>query len=107
VVRRGRRAGRALLTVHALVPSIPALAAGPEQPPARAGLVVPRAVGGSVVRSRTSRRLRHLLRDRLPSCPAGSRLVVRAGPASGGASSAALAGDLDAALARLGLAPRP
>jgi ribonuclease P protein component len=100
VVRRGRRAGRPLLTVHALVPAEPA------QSPPRAGLVVPRVVGGSVVRSRTSRRLRHLLRDRLPACPAGTRLVVRAAPACGAASSADLAGDLDAALARLGLAPR-
>jgi ribonuclease P protein component len=100
VVRRGRRAGRRLLTVHALVPE------GPVEGSARAGLVVGRTVGGSVVRSRTSRRLRHLLRDRLAGCPGGSRLVVRAAPAAGGASSAELAHDLDAALARLGLAAR-
>lgn len=96
VVRRGRRAGRPLLTVH-LLPADPAVetVAAP-----RAGLVVSRAVGGSVVRSRTSRRLRHLLRSRLPALPAGSRLVVRAGPRAGTASSADLGADLDAALAR-------
>jgi ribonuclease P protein component len=98
VVRGGRRAGRPLLTVHADLPA----AAGTSSP--RAGLVVSRAVGGSVVRSRTARRLRHLLRDRLPALPPGSRLVVRAAPAAGTASSAALAADLDAALRRLGVA---
>jgi ribonuclease P protein component len=91
VVRRGRRSSRPLLTVHAL------LASGPEAP-ARAGLVVSKQVGGSVVRHRTSRRLRHLLRDRMAALPAGSRLVVRAAPAAGTAPSAALAIDLDAAL---------
>jgi len=92
VVRRGRRASRRLLTVHLL------LSADAEPEPVRAGLVVSKAVGGSVVRHRTSRRLRHLLRDRLPDLPAGALLVVRAGPAAGTADSAALGADLDAAL---------
>jgi ribonuclease P protein component len=106
VVRRGRRAGRALLTVHVDLPAaVPAAPAGSDLP-ARAGLVVSRAVGGSVVRSRTSRRLRHLLRDRLPALPPGARLVVRAGSAAGAATSAELGRDLDAALRRLGLVPR-
>ena len=96
VVKRGRRAGRPLLTVHA----------DRQDGPARAGLVVSKAVGGSVVRSRTSRRLRHLLADRLPAVPAGTRLVVRAAPAAGTAASSALGRDLDAALVRLGLLPR-
>ena len=98
VVRRGRRAGRPLLTVHVAVP-----AAAPAGAPAQAGLVVSRAVGGSVVRSRTSRRLRHLLRDRVPALPPGTRLVVRAAPSAGTATSSRLAADLDAALRRLGL----
>jgi ribonuclease P protein component len=85
---------------------LPAAPAGPDSP-ARAGLVVSRAVGGSVVRSRTSRRLRHLLRDRLPVLPPGARLVVRAGSAAGGATSADLGRDLDAALRRLGLDADP
>lgn len=92
VVRRGRRGSRPLLTVHLL--------AGADDPvPSRAGLVVSKAVGGSVVRHRTARRLRALLRERLPALPAGSRLVVRAAPAAGTAPSSALAVDLDAALA--------
>jgi ribonuclease P protein component len=91
VVRRGRRASRSTLTVHLLLGA---------DGPARAGLVVSKAVGGSVVRSTVSRRLRHLLRDRLATLPQGSRLVVRAAPAAATATSAALGGDLDAALAR-------
>ena len=89
------QAARPLLTVHAC------LGDAPEGAPARAGLVVSKAVGGSVVRSRTSRRLRHLLRDRVPALPPGSRLGVRAASAAGSAPSAALAADLDAALARI------
>ncbi len=96
VVRRGRRAPRPTLTVHLL--TAPPLEGGAG--PARAGLVVSKAVGGSVVRSTVSRRLRHLLRDRLPHLPAGSRLVVRAAPAAATASSAVLGDDLDAALTR-------
>jgi ribonuclease P protein component len=94
VVRRGRRSSRPTLTVHLLPGG--AGASGP----ARAGLVVSKAVGGSVVRSTVSRRLRHLLRDRIDALGDGARLVVRAAPAAAGASSAVLAGDLDAALER-------
>ncbi|MCW2613744.1 MAG: ribonuclease, partial [Frankiales bacterium] len=82
VVRRGRRASRPLLTVHVLLPPAvdPGTAALAEPGPARAGLVVGKAVGGSVVRSTVSRRLRHLLRDRVGALAAGTRLVVRAAP---------------------------
>ncbi len=101
VVRRGRRVSRPLLTVHALLsPDDPAAAAAPP----RAGLVVSKAVGTSVDRHRTSRRLRHLLRPRLAGLPPGSRVVVRAGPPAAAARSTALAADLDAAL---GAALRP
>jgi len=61
---------------------------------------VSKAVGGSVVRHAVARRLRHLVRPRLVSLPAGSRLVVRALPDSATASSDQLAVDLDAALER-------
>ena len=91
--RRGRRAGRPLLSVHLHVTS--------DGAPPRVGLVVSKGVGGSVVRHQVSRRLRHLLRDRLDRLPSGSRLVVRAAPAAGSASSEALAADLDAALDRV------
>ncbi|HWR46596.1 MAG TPA: ribonuclease P protein component [Pseudonocardiaceae bacterium] len=65
------------------------------------GFVVGRTVGGSVVRHRVQRRLRHLMRCRLAALPAGALVVVRALPASAGASSAALGDDLDGALRRL------
>lgn len=94
VLRSGSRAGRTTLTVH-LLPGRP----GDTAPP-RAGLVVSKAVGGSVVRHQVSRRLRHVLRAPLAGLPAGSRLVVRAAPAAATASSAALATDLASALSR-------
>lgn len=101
-VRSGRRASRPLLTVHALL--APGSAGGSARPAPRAGLIVSKAVGGSVLRHRTSRRLRHLLRDRMAALPAGSRVVVRAAARAGAAPSAALAADLDSAL---GSALRP
>jgi ribonuclease P protein component len=63
--------------------------------------VVGRTVGGSVVRHRVQRQLRHLMRSRLATLPARSLVVVRALPSSAGASSAALRDDLDGALRRL------
>jgi ribonuclease P protein component len=64
----------------------------------RAGLVVSKAVGGSVVRHRVSRRLRHLLAPRLGELPAGAMLVIRALPPAADATSAELGGDLDAGI---------
>ena len=101
-VRRGTRAGRTLLVVH-LDRSSGADATAPTSRPGsdpRAGFVVSKAVGGSVVRHQVARRLRHAVRDRLPSLPAGSRLVVRALPPAATATSAQLAADLDAGLSK-------
>ena len=61
-----------------------------------------KGVGNAVLRNQVKRRLRPLARERLTSLPGDSSLVLRALPASGAASSAELAGDLDRALARLG-----
>ncbi|MGH3623357.1 MAG: ribonuclease P protein component [Sciscionella sp.] len=103
VVRRGRRAGRPRLVVHALAShdsdGNPAGSACPVRP--RVGFVVSKAVGNSVVRHRVVRRLRHLVLDRLDRLPPGSSLVVRALPSAGTATSAQLGSDLDAALRRL------
>ena len=93
-VRRGRRVGRPRLVVHLHVPPAP----DPVDRAPRAGFVVSRAVGGSVVRHRVTRRLRHLVRDRLPDLPPGARLVVRALPAAAQASSSVLSDDLESAL---------
>ena len=68
--------------------------------PARAGFVVSKAVGPAVTRNLVTRRLRHLLRERLPQLPDGADLVVRALPAAATRSYDGLAGDLDAALAK-------
>lgn len=62
------------------------------------GFVVSRAIGGSVVRHRVLRKLRHLVSPRLEQLPPGSRLVVRALPGAATASSAALGNALDRAL---------
>ena len=90
VLRRGWRSGRSRLVVH-----MHCAAAGGTP---RAGLVVSKAVGGSVVRHRVSRRLRHLLRPRLEGLPAGAMVVVRALPPAAEATSAELGVDLDAGL---------
>jgi ribonuclease P protein component len=71
--------------------------------PVRVGFVVSKAVGNSVVRHRVSRRLRHLVGDRLGTLAPGSTLVVRALPAAATASSAELGSDLDAAVRKLKL----
>ncbi|MDT4929102.1 MAG: ribonuclease protein component [Pseudonocardiales bacterium] len=93
VVRDGIRArgGRVVLHHH------PSLNGGAPQ----VGLVVSKAVGGSVVRHQVSRRLRAQLAQRLDALPAGSGTVVRALPGAADASSGQLGEDLDRALARL------
>jgi ribonuclease P protein component len=98
-VRRGRRAGRPLLAVHLLAPQT---GTTPDDAcPARVGLVVSRAVGPAVTRTRVKRRLRHLAAARLARLAPGSLLVVRANPAAATATSAELGDDLDRALARV------
>ena len=71
------------------------------QPPARVGFVVSRAVGPAVVRNRVKRRLRHLVRDRLPQLQPGAVYAVRATPASATASYAELGEALDRCLVAL------
>jgi ribonuclease P protein component len=96
-VRRGRRAGSSTLVVHAL---------GHEhEGPVVVGFVVSKAVGGAVVRNRTKRRLRGLVRPLVPRIATGSRVVVRALPAAATAPPAALERDLTAALRRTGVLP--
>ncbi|HEX6876295.1 MAG TPA: ribonuclease P protein component [Nocardioidaceae bacterium] len=92
-VRRGRRAGAATVVLHLDVD------AGVTEP--QVGLVVGKAVGPAVTRNLVKRRLRHLSRERVDSLPASAVLVVRALPASAGASYTALGSDLDRALQRL------
>jgi len=65
------------------------------------GFVVAKSVGPAVTRNRVKRRLRHMMRERIQALPGGSMLVVRALPASAGASSRDLAGELDRCLDRV------
>jgi ribonuclease P protein component len=81
--------------VHLDVPGA-ALAAPPT-----VGFVVGKAVGGSVVRNRVKRRLRHLTAARLDRLAGGSALVVRALPPAAAASYADLGADLDKCLDRV------
>lgn len=97
VMRSGRRAGGANLSVHVLVTA----SAVPEGTGPKVGFVVSRAVGSAVVRNRVKRLLRELMRRRLACLPGGCLLVVRAHPAAAGASQADLAADLDLVLGRL------
>ncbi len=60
--------------------------------------MVSRAVGGSVVRHRVQRRLRHLVLPLLPDLPGGSLVVVRALPSAATLTSAELDADLRPAL---------
>jgi ribonuclease P protein component len=100
-IRGGRRAGRGSVVVHLTEPATnhPTAPAGTFPHPARAGFVVSKAVGGAVVRNAVRRRLRHLVRERLPRLAPGTTLVVRALPGAATASYAQLRQDLDGALA--------
>ena len=50
--------------------------------PAICGLIISKSVGGSVVRHRVARQLRHGLRHHLNELPLGALVVVRALPGS-------------------------
>lgn len=92
-IRDGVRAAQRDLVVHARRDL-----QHPDGP--RIGLVVSRAVGGSVVRHRVSRRLRHAVGDMLGELVAEDRIVIRALPGSRDAASARLRGELDRGIRR-------
>jgi ribonuclease P protein component len=93
VMRAGSRAASRTVVVHALATG--------SATPARAGFVVGRSVGGSVVRNRVTRQLRHLMVVHLQDLPAGTDVVVRALPAAAGASGTDLAHDLSSSVRRV------
>lgn len=98
-IRAGRRASRGGLVVHLMLPENHAEPGVAAAPVARAGFVVPKAVGAAVQRNKVKRRLRHLVRERIGRLPAGTDLVVRALPIAADRSYQGLSSDLDAALA--------
>jgi len=98
-VRRGVKAGRPTVVVHALNIHAPA--------PTRVGFVVDKHVGSAVTRNRVKRRLRHLVAARLATSPVGLMVVVRATPLAAslphqvpGDLSASWHGAMERALAR-------
>jgi ribonuclease P protein component len=97
-VRRGTRAGRSTLVVHLLVSdeNVPDSRSGTPQ----VGFVVSKAVGNSVQRNLVKRRLRAAALGHLSVLPPAARAVVRALPASAGATYADLDRDLDSSLRR-------
>jgi ribonuclease P protein component len=115
VVRSGRRVGRPTMVLHYL-PDRASAAGGPSDRPAgsrgpvdvlsgpRAGFVVGKAVGNSVIRHRVTRRLRSAVLQELHRLPAGADLVVRARPEAATAAFGRLQADLTAGLDRV-LAP--
>lgn len=104
-VRRGRRAGKRDLVVHALVDSpdptgtdIRVRCGGP-----RFGLIVSKAVGPAVVRHRVARRLRHICAELTADISAEVDIVIRALPGAAGADSDELRRQLRGGLRRLDL----
>lgn len=77
-IRRGVRAGRSTLVVHAVTS---------QDLQTRVGFVVSRAVGNAVTRNRVKRRLRHLVAEKLTTTPAATSFVVRALPTAATAAT--------------------
>ena len=86
-----------------LLPERPGQPGGGQSPlsGARAGFVVGKAVGNSVVRHRVTRRLRAVVLAELPRLPATADLVVRARPEAAAATSQELHRDLRSGLDRV------
>lgn len=76
VMRRGIRAARGPIAVHVMTRTADRLG----QIPPRCGFIVSKAVGNSVIRHATTRRLRHLCHDYYSQFPSGALVVVRAKP---------------------------
>lgn len=103
VTRRGHRARCGGVVVYLLLPGTDSTPAGmfSSVTAPRLGLIVGKAVGGSVVRHRVSRRLRAQLAQRLDRVPPGARIVVRALAETASEASVELGRDLERALSRL------
>jgi ribonuclease P protein component len=86
-----------------LLPERPGQLGGGQAPPpgARAGFVVGKAVGNSVVRHRVTRRLRAVVASELHRLPVTADLVLRARPEAAEAASGVLHHDLVTGLDRL------
>ena len=92
-IRRGCKGVQPHLVVHLGAPTTPA-------EPTSVGFVVSKKVGRAHERNLVKRRLRHLMRERIPSIPDGSTVVVRALPGSVSSTAVELAKELDLALSK-------
>ena len=95
VISKGGRAGTRTLVVHYYTRTDTVISGGP-----RFGLIVSKQVGNAVARHRLSRQLRHLCMEVVGSLDRKVDIVIRALPASAGATSAELLGDLESGLLR-------
>ena len=95
--RQGVSAARSHVIVHLAVLSSPEVKRIQEEP--RVGFVVSKKVGNSVVRSRTKRRLREIMRARLDSLPSYASVIVRTRAGINEIDHDTLVGEVDSALA--------
>ncbi|NQU38166.1 MAG: ribonuclease P protein component [Actinobacteria bacterium] len=117
-VRRGSRVGRRYLVVHYLPASArtsilsdmseetgssTTASAGEVRThtPPQVGLTISKSVGGSVVRHRVARKLRHVVAGHVEQLPDGCSMVVRALPNAASATSSELDNDLIVLLSRV------
>lgn len=98
--RRTIRAGSKVVTPTVIVYGLRVGASGEPSEAAveapRVGVTVNKAVGGSVVRHRVARQVRHTMAAWMGECPPSSSWVIRALPAS--AESKSLRSDIDSAI---------
>jgi ribonuclease P protein component, eubacterial len=99
-IRGGKQVRRRTVVVYGRIDS------QDRQRQPRVGITVSRAVGGSVVRHRVARVLRHRLRPLVAQAPLGSTWVVRALPTAGrdggsGQAPVDVARDLESAFEEL------
>lgn len=92
-LRHGRRLSSRLIVLHVLP-------GGTGQHPPRFAFAVGKNVGNSVVRHRTTRRLRHIVAGAVSQFEPGAQVVIRALPGAGAATSAQLAESLNHALGK-------
>lgn len=100
-VRRGQRAARRDVVIHALAGNPTEVLVSDTGP--RFGLVVSKAVGPAVIRHRVARRLRHICVGLVAEVPEGTNVVIRALPGSATASSKELDRQLRSGLRKLNL----
>lgn len=91
-IRMGSRGASRHVVVHAAVRS--------EADLPKVGFVVSKTVGNSVIRSRVSRQLRHLMREHLSELHPGELVVIRALAPCARTSSSIINESLTTALAR-------